>query len=392
MSGGPIRHRNYRIMRVSALRDADASQVIYRDDPGLRSRSYAEQQRAWFAQKVGHGDALARAMKSMGHEALEIVCDHEALQRTWAFERGIKVDGVNWQSEIVLEQIAEWKPDILLLQNFDVLPASHRRELRDRVPSIEIVAIHQEPVHITSGVIRELASADVLFATTPSLVHQCKEFGLPAHLVYGCFDPGVLSELPLPSRLDDQTFLDFTYFDVGEASGKFLDMDAACSTLQHDTPLEVWSNRRNHSRRPAVAHSSSFGLDYYTALQRSRLTYLPHGDVFKGSAGQRALFEATGVGACAVTNEARNLVDLFEPDTEIVTYGCVEECVEKVGYLLEHESERQAIAAAGRARTLANHSSRSRYSEINSVLQAALAGKRRTVRTRWQGFSGALGA
>ena len=47
------------------------------------------------------------------------------------------------------------------------------------------------------------------------------------------------------------------------------------------------------------------------------------------------LFEATGAGACLITDRKVNLPAMFEPDVEVVTYSSVEECSEKVRYLLE---------------------------------------------------------
>ncbi len=104
------------------------------------------------------------------------------------------------------------------------------------------------------------------------------------------------------------------------------------------------------------------------------------------------MFQATGVGTCLVTERGSNLADLFEPDTEVVTYDSVDECVEKVNYLLEHDEERKVIAENGRRRTLRDHSARGRHAEIDSIIQLALASRRRGLRSRWRGLSGTLAA
>jgi hypothetical protein len=137
MSDSPVRHRNYRIMRVSSLGDPKAAEVLYRNESSLRCCSFAEQRRSWLAEKIEHGDALSRAMKSMGHEAEEIICDMENLQRTWAWERGIEVDEKDWRTQLVLHQIAESKPEVLFLQNFDVLPYECSISMRDEESTVE---------------------------------------------------------------------------------------------------------------------------------------------------------------------------------------------------------------------------------------------------------------
>ena len=67
------------------------------------------------------------------------------------------------------------------------------------------------------------------------------------------------------------------------------------------------------------------------------------------------LYEATGVGSLLLTDEGANLSELFEPGREVVTYADVDDLVEKARHYLAHDEERRAIASAGQARTLRDH-------------------------------------
>lgn len=393
MSDTPIRHRNYRIMRVSSLGDPEAAEVLYRNDPSLRCCSFAEQRRSWLAEKVQHGDGLARAMKSMGHEAEEVICDMENLQRTWAWERGIEVDEQEWRTQLVLQQIGESKPEVLFLQNHDVLPYESRRDLKARFPFLELLVIHQEAVIPTPKVIRELATADVLLVSSAPLYRRCREVGLTPNLVYPCFDPGVLSQLPAPSKVAEAPLYDFTFVADSVFSPGQRSRNAQLRDLMRETPLEVWAPPQSPAEpvfESAKSHTQVYGLDYYKVLQRSRVTFNVHGEVARGGVGNPRLFQGTGVGACMLTDRGTNLGELFKDGSEVLTYDCVEDCIEKVAYLLDHEDERQEIAAAGRKRTLSDHSSRKRYSEVDEIIQRALAGRRRRLRSRWSGLSGSL--
>jgi spore maturation protein CgeB len=51
-----------------------------------------------------------------------------------------------------------------------------------------------------------------------------------------------------------------------------------------------------------------------------------------------------------------------------VTYSSAEEAAEKIRYYLEHEDERASIAAAGHARTLAEHTYAHRMRELEQIL------------------------
>ena len=49
------------------------------------------------------------------------------------------------------------------------------------------------------------------------------------------------------------------------------------------------------------------------------------------------------------------LEEFYEPGKELVVFGDLDDCVEKVRYYLRHESERARIARAYRDRTRAEH-------------------------------------
>jgi hypothetical protein len=409
MSDTPIRHRNYHIVRVSSLGDPEVADVLYRDNPALRCRSFAEQRRSWLAEKINHADALSRAMKSMGHQAEEIICDLEILQRTWAWERGIEVDDKNWRTQLVLEQIAESKPEVVLLQNFDVLPYQARQDLKARFPFVELLVIHQEAIALSPKVIRDLATADVLLVSSLPLHRGCRDVGLAPHLVRGCFDPGVLSQLPAPSQVAELPLFDFTFVGASGFAPGHRRRHQGLVELMQRTPLELWLTeepqglKRRRSKGsaagrqrlseldPSRVHAPVFGLEYYKVLQRSCITFNCHRDASHADVDNQRLFQATGVGTCLITDRGASLPGLFKDGTEIVTYDCMDDCVEKVEYLLEHEDERRRIATAGRMRTLAEHSSRKRFAEIDEIIQRALAGGRKNVRSRWSGLSASIG-
>jgi spore maturation protein CgeB len=115
-------------------------------------------------------------------------------------------------------------------------------------------------------------------------------------------------------------------------------------------------------------------LDYFKVLGRSKLNINKHIDCAGDYAGNVRLFEATGMGACLITDWKINLPEMFEPDTEIVTYRTSEECEEKVRYLLDHESERQAIAASGQRRTLRDHTYAKRTEQLDEIIRTMLRG------------------
>lgn len=116
----------------------------------------------------------------------------------------------------------------------------------------------------------------------------------------------------------------------------------------------------------------AFGMQMYRILAASKATFNIHTDAANGSVGNMRMFEATGVGTCLVSDTGTNIQDLFEPDSEIVTYRSIDECIEKIQYLLQHDSRRVEIARAGQRRTLKDHTYFRRCEQINALIQEEL--------------------
>jgi spore maturation protein CgeB len=103
-------------------------------------------------------------------------------------------------------------------------------------------------------------------------------------------------------------------------------------------------------------------------LAKSKITFHRRADLVDGCAGAMRLFEATGMGAMLLTDEDSDIGLVFEPGVEVVTYSSYEDCVEKIRYFLEHESERERIALKGQERTFNDHSLNARYTFVAEQL------------------------
>jgi hypothetical protein len=66
-------------------------------------------------------------------------------------------------------------------------------------------------------------------------------------------------------------------------------------------------------------------------------------------------FDAPMSGSCYLTQHNDDLCGLYATGREIDTYRSVAECVDRVRYLLSHDVDREAMAAAGRARAARDH-------------------------------------
>lgn len=79
-------------------------------------------------------------------------------------------------------------------------------------------------------------------------------------------------------------------------------------------------------------------------------------------------FEIPASGGFQLSDYRNDVEKLFQTDKEIALFRGHEELLEKIRYYLNHESERSAIAAAGHARVLRDHTMKQRIKEILTLL------------------------
>jgi spore maturation protein CgeB len=94
--------------------------------------------------------------------------------------------------------------------------------------------------------------------------------------------------------------------------------------------------------------------EYVPLYQRARIGINLHnrGDFTVGS---YRLFELPANGVMQISDGGRHLDAFFKRGKEIVDYVSAGDLIDKIGYYLEHESERDAIAMAGRERVMRDH-------------------------------------
>ncbi|HSX37958.1 MAG TPA: glycosyltransferase [Chlamydiales bacterium] len=122
---------------------------------------------------------------------------------------------------------------------------------------------------------------------------------------------------------------------------------------------------------PNQCFAPLFGIDYFKLLRDSKIVFNRHsGEALH--AGNIRMYEVTGMGSCLITDNPNECKRLYKLDEEIVTYTSIDECVEKVKYLLQNEEKRKEIAEKGRKRTLKDHCLTNRCAVIHESLQSLL--------------------
>jgi len=352
-------------------------------------------------------------LTQLGNEADEICINFDVLQKQWARENGVNFDGRNWLKDIVAAQLHKFKPDVLLLDDLYFMDRDFRRFLRESCPTpVKIIGWRAAPTDDYS-IFRDV---DLMLTCTPLFVRQMREHGVTAELMLHAFEPSILGMTDVLQRDIDLSFVG----SIALMNGFHNERWELLTRLLRSTDLQIWgeiieprqnsqmthklrwrinrvfdligagevaarvpyltTNHRGPEATLAIGHYGDrihpqvLALEYFKVLAHSKLNINKHIDCAGDYAGNVRLFEATGMGACLITDWKINLPEMFEPDAEIVTYRTPDECAEKVRYLLDHDSERQTIAASGQRRTLRDHTYAKRAEQLDGIIRAVLRG------------------
>jgi spore maturation protein CgeB len=414
---------NFKILRVSHLYYKGAEDDFLRKHPEVVQYSYEDSLATLLGQKINNGDGITIALDKKGHEAKEIVYDLEWLQKKWAKEKNIAYDEREWLPRILLQQIIDYKPEILFFQHFPPLNFDVWKNIRDYCPSIRCVLIHRA----WPGDWQTAGAADILLVGTRKMVEQYRSHGANAHLMYHYFDETVLDKIKLDGPKHEITFMGSSGIGYGKAhAARYWHLKYLLENLN----IKMWLDEGNKNLEkpkknlkilakmllkkvlaiPSIETLEKFswlyknqrqinaiveeilleskelgipeiplcklfydkcsgplyGLEYYENLSRSFISFHKHIVTAEGDVGAIRLFQATGVGSCLVTDSGQSMQDLFEEGQEVVTYSSKEEALDKIKYLLGNPKKGFEIAQRGKKRTLEFHSAIRRADELES--------------------------
>lgn len=384
------------------------------------SVSYEEAMKSMWRGGMLYPSGFCRQMNALGIEAHDIVPDFPFLQTLWKNQYGLH-NG----EDIVIAQIQHYRPDVIYFQELDVMSHAFRKSLKSQFPFVKIITGFKGfPPRMFS----DYTDLDHIFISYPYFQKAWQDIGVPVTILPHCFDPGSNVSTEETPKQHNFTFVGSTGFGNLAQEGRYNDL----RELLTQTPLEVWGKERSINKTylitkglalsishllprnalyyirsllssrftkldlflrdsllvkdkliqafdwyifkpplkklfPKKFHDPVVGQEYLSVLSASKISFNRHTDE-KWEGGNIRTFEATGSGACLLTDDRDNLNALFRDD-EIVRYVSIEDAVDKITYLLAHPDETARIAARGRIRTLRDHTTQNRCKTVASVLQ-----------------------
>jgi spore maturation protein CgeB len=394
-------------MRILVL-NADYPRFLtwfYRRQPGLESASYDAQMAARNASLFGVADFYSRNFAAFGHQAAEIHVNNPWLQSAWAREHGMAVESGDPVGNAERRPVPGWlqhavKPFKPMLRPLarrvglsPRLDAQARKVLFAQIEDFRPdVVLNQDTFHVDTGMIRYIKGIcnpvaigqvgidpsrgedwkvyDLMISQLPKVVQSFRKLGVHAEVNHLAFEPAILEILPEAPADIDISF-------VGTVSVDHQQRIALLEAVAKCYDLKLWGNRPQTLPASSPLHrcfqGEVWGADMYRVLRRSRITLNSHIDLAGNEAGNMRLFEATGVGTFLLTDFKDNLDTLFEPDREVATWRSIPDCLAAVDRYIGDDSARAAIARAGQARTIAQHTYGHRTREILGLIDGARA-------------------
>jgi len=327
---------------------------------GLAERSYDEQWSSLMSTFFGTADAYSHYLGQLGHTAHEVVVDCAPLQQAWAREHDLSTDTP--AEEVLLRQLESLGPDVVYLQNLSVLSDATMRALR-RSGAFVAGQIAIEPPDA-----ERLQMYDLILTSFPHLVEQFRSLGVGAEYFRIGFDPRVADRLGHVPPERDVVF-------VGALNSiRHREGNRVLARAARRVPIDFFGyDLRGRSPWSPVRRrygGERWGLDMYRVLASARIVLNRHIGAAREYANNMRLYETTGVGSLLLTDSKVNLPDLFEPGTEVITYRDANELVAQARLYLEDDEARRAVAAAGHARTMRDHTYAIRMRELADILVA----------------------
>lgn len=385
-------------MKILIL-NADTDEFLrwfYRSSPGLEHTSYDTQLAARHETLYGFSDFYSRNFAALGHEAREIFTSNIWLQSAWAREHGLATPSLptsilredshlvsrikrvlrrykstlmpigkglglvrttpSFVKSILLAQVEEMRPDVIINQTTSVIDADTMRLMKANDRTLVV----QQGVALPNGA--DVSPYDFGVSMLPWVVDRFREQGIQGEQVHLAFETSVLDRLgPAPAKDIEVSF-------VGNIAASHGTRIKLLEQIAERFPIALWlpslSGLPADSPLRKYHRGQAWGRGMYDVLRRSRIVWNSHIDDARDFAGNMRLFEATGVGSFLMTDNKSNLATLFRPGEDVAAYDSVDDCLRGIEHFLKNDGDREEIARRGQATTLGQHSYRQRTEQI----------------------------
>jgi spore maturation protein CgeB len=363
------------------------------------------------SQGYGYSDYFSRHLSDLGAEAWEIVHNAEPLQKAWAKENNTSKSGYS----LIMEQIARYRPDVVFIQDSVNFPGYFVKGLREYVSSVKLQFGHC-CAPFTEDNLMSFGEYDFVLTCSQHFQNLFQKHNLKTYLFRHAVEDSIIERIKQPSEkfneiiftgsllLRDEFHRDRTRYieqmikedlplklfgfieeeslsmlvskQMAYLLVRLMDRLGIKKPVEKSQKLHKVALLKEFPKRPGYSRellknlrkSEFYGLEMLQKLSEYSVGFNMHGQVAGDYAANVRMFEVTGVRSVLLTDNKKNIKELFEPDSEIVTYNNPEECIEKAKWLINNPLAAGEIALAGQRRTLKDHTVKKRAEQLHNLI------------------------
>lgn len=261
----------------------------------------------------------------------------------------------------LVRRAAELRPDLVITVDADLLPETVRGL---RATGAKVALWFPDAISNLGRQLMFVAPYDALFFKEPVLVRRARSvLGAPAHYLPEACNPRWHTP-PAATDLEPVVVVAGNFYASRVALLERL-AKAGVPLRLYGNPLPRWL--------PAPTLAGLHTGRYIARAEKARV-FRSAAAVLNNLSPQEIegvncrLFEAAGCGAAVLTDERRELGNLFLLDQEVLAYSDFDELVDRARWLLEHPAEGRRLGDAASKRAHTDHSYQARLEHLVEVV------------------------
>lgn len=369
--------RQYKLLEIATQYD-QYLRGFYKIHSDIDKLSYDELFAMIANDDFAESDFIHRQLNKMGIESKVIFCNNRNLQDKWhSVQKDISYFG------ILLLQIKDFAPDVILISDMCFFSSEETAAIKGCMGDGKVKLVGFHFTELNDAFWKDASLYDQIYTGNKACLCLMKNRGLPAYLLRHAFEASILDDIPRYERKDAVCFLGSIFVGKELHSNRLDMLDAIMrSNLPYvfygniyGSIQEIISRKDERKYLGIIAEIAKymemgvFGREYYKVMGQYGICLNLHAPCAGYGAGNMKMFEATGMGACLLTDYRSENAELFDIANEIVVYDSFEDMAEKAKWLLDNPGKAREIALAGQKRTLAEYTYKNKAECLDGYIQ-----------------------